>query len=189
MNDIFDNIIGYFKIESLDKDGNVLDTFEKKNLIMNTARSNMAKLVAGVSTGSRINKLVLGTSGHKGTNYITPKDAGDGFVAARTELFSEESDGYTYPIVFNAPTIDSGNCVIVSEPDSTLGTSTMTMVRAGTDLTYSYEMPALVGNGTGVVVYTEAAFYTGSGIFNMQTFNGKIKDNSVILRITWKISF
>jgi len=39
------------------------------------------------------------------------------------------------------------------------------------------------------MVYTECAFYTGTNIFSMRTFKGKIKDDTVSLKITWKILF
>lgn len=177
---------GHIKVETIDLDGNIVDVFEDNNMIMDTARTNMCALVAGVSTSSMINKLVLGTQGHKTDNILAIKDASDGFLPERTELFSEESNDFTYPIEFTPPGTNTGACTITSEIDS--GTS-IDIVRSGTNVTYSIELPVETGNNSNAVIYTEAAFYAGDSIFSFKVFNAKVKDDTVILRITWKIAF
>ena len=177
-------ISGHIIIECLDKSGAVIDRFEKNNLIMDNARNAMTKLAAKITGSAPINKFVIGTSGHITGNYLTPKTEVQGFVSSRTRLFSEEVPSYTYPIVFTNPGSVSGNCAIVSEPDSGTVISLLTTTNS---IQYTIEIDSAAANNTGIVVFTEAALYAGSDIFSMKCFPGKIKDNTVSLRIIWKI--
>jgi len=187
---------GYFKIETLDKSGNVLDNFEEDNLIMNLARQNMCELIAGVAVGAPINKFVLGTGGHQGAgtgseNVLIPVALDD---PTRTNLFAEELSLYTYPIGFEGTGDATGGRLVTSEPTtkdpldpSTY--STVTISQTGTNVEYVIYLPTGVANNTGTTAYTEAGFYCGSDLFNMKTFAAKVKNSSVSIRITWRISF
>jgi len=186
MTDNIQKFKGHLTIETVDKDGNVVDRWADNNMIMNTARTNMARLISGMNTGQYINKLVLGTEGHQGSDYLLVKTADDGFVKERTELFSEESGSFTYPITFESTGI-SGDFNLISEPDAD-ETSTINVVQNDTDVIYTIEIPNENGNDGDTVVYTEAALYADDLIFSMKTFKGKIKDDSVTLRVIWKIS-
>lgn len=177
-------IIGHITVECLDTNKNVIDRYENNNLIMDAARSSVTKLISGVSGSATINKFVLGTEGHITGNYLTPKTSAQGFISSRTKLFSEESLKYTYPVVFVNPGTASGNCTISSEPNS--GTI-ITLDTTINTVQYTIEIADVAANNTGVVVFTEAALYSGTNIFSMKCFPGKIKDNTVSLRIIWKI--
>lgn len=179
-------IFGHIIVECSDKNGTVVDRFEKHNLIMDTARVAVSSLACGLSTAEPINKFVLGTDGHIPGDFLTPKGEAQGFISSRTQLFSEETSGFTYPIDFTNPGTASGSCTINSEPDSG---STITMSYVGNDVEYTITVPELAGNGTGISVFTEAALYAGGNIFSMKTFPAKIKDDSVSLKIIWKILF
>lgn len=185
MKDLYTNKVkGHIVIECLDSNKNVIDRFENKNLIMDSARIVMSDILCGLGTAEPIEKFVLGTEGHVTGDYLTPKTELEGFVSSRTQLFSEELSSYTYPIEFTNPGVAVGACTIVSEPDS--GT-TINLDHTGTDVQYIIEIPELAANNTGVVVFTEAALYAGTNIFSMKCFPGKIKDNTVSLKITWTI--
>lgn len=185
MKDLYTNKInGHIIIECLDSNKNVIDRFENKNLIMNTARITLSSILCDIGTAEPISKFVLGTEGHITGDYLTPKTELQGFVSTRTELFSEELSAYNYPIVFTNPGTAVGNCTIISEPDSG---STVKLNYVGTDVQYVIEIPEVSANNTGVVVFTEAALYAGTNIFSMKCFPGKIKDNTVSLKITWTI--
>ena len=177
---------GYLLVECKDKFGNVIDKYENHNLIMDAARISMAQMTAGLSNSSEINKFVLGTEGHIGGDYLNPKTDVDGFVGTRTKLFSEQSGTYNYPIVFDTPGTATGSCTIVSEPDAD---STVSIVYADKSVEYTIEVFEDSANNTGVAVFTEAALYAGANIFSMKCFPGKIKDNTVSLKIVWKILF
>lgn len=184
MKDIYNNLSGHIIVECLDKDKNIIDRYEKHNLIMDKARVAMSGLISGQTGAPELNKFVLGTDGHITGNYLTPKTDLQGFISSRTQLFSEEIGNYTYPIVFNNPGTSAGACTIVSEPNS--GTI-ITLATTTNSVQYTIEIDDTAANNTGIVVFTEAALYAGSNIFSMKCFPGKIKDNTVSLRIIWKI--
>lgn len=185
MNDTY-KLKGHLTIESYDKFGNLLEKYENHNLIMDAARIAMAQMTAGLSNSSEINKFVLGTAGHIGGDYLNPKTEAEGFVGTRTQLFSEETLGYTYPIAFDTPGTPTGVCPIVSEPDTG---SSITIAYTDKSVEYTINITEVAANNSGVTVFTEAALYSGSNIFSMKCFPGKIKDNTVSLKIVWKILF
>ena len=185
MKDIYKNVTkGHLIVECLDSNKNIIDRYENKNLIMNTSRVAMAEIICGLGTSDPISKFVLGTEGHVTGDYLTPKTEANGFVSSRTELFSEELISFNYPIEFTNPGVSAGPCAIVSEPGNG---SLVSLLHTGTDVQYTIEIPELTANNTGVVVYTEAALYAGENIFSMKCFPGKIKDQTVSLKIVWKI--
>jgi len=93
------NFKGHFKIESIDKRGKILDAWEDDNLIMDAARTSVAKMFSNLNTTPEpfINKIVLGSRGHQyttspydiQTNITTPKTPLEGVVSSRDRLFSE----------------------------------------------------------------------------------------------------
>ena len=187
MKDIYKTpLSGHIIVECLDKTGKVLDRFENHNLIMDKARTAMSSLACALTTAEPINKFVLGTEGHITGDFLTPKGEAQGFLSSRTQLFSEESADFTYPIEFTNPGTASGSCVVDSEPDS--GT-TITMSYVGNDVEYTINIPETAANGAGISVFTEAALYAGGNIFSMKCFPAKIKENTVSLKVIWKILF
>ena len=179
-------VSGHIIVECLNDAGEVLDRFENHNLIMDTARIAIPSLICGLSTASELNKIVLGTEGHVTGDFLTPKGEAQGFISSRTQLFSEELAEFNYPIEFTNPGTSSGGCPIVSEPD----TGTVISLEYSTNsIQYTIEVPALAANGTGISVFTEAALYAGTNIFSMKCFPAKIKDNTVSLRIIWRLFF
>ena len=185
MKDKFQKVKGYFKIEAI-KDGIVIDEFEKENLIMDEARFTFAKLLANINAQPVVDKFVLGTMGHVGNDVLVPKNESNGFVSSRDMLFSEESgaQGVDFDSITFTVTGVSGSTVTASD-----GLSTVKTTVNGTEVEYIIEIHNNSMNGTGTMIFTECAFYTGSEIFSMRTFKGKIKDDTVALRVTWKIIF
>lgn len=177
---------GHIVVECLDKNGEVVDKFENHNLIMESARKAMSSIACGLGTSEPINKFVLGTKGHIAGDYLVAKGELDGFVSSRTELFSEEYSEFFYPIEFQNPGTPNGLCTILSELDTG---SNITLEYLNNDVKYIIEIPEAAANGTGITVYTEAALYAGNSIFSMKCFPGKIKDNTVALRVIWTIKF
>lgn len=185
MKDIYKNVVkGHIIVECLDSNKNVIDRFESKNLIMDSARIAMSDILCGLGSAVPISKFVLGTEGHITGDILTPKTDAEGFISSRTQLFSEELSSYNYPIQFTNPGVNIGECTIISEPDTG---SKISLDHTGTDVQYTIEVPELAANNTGVVVFTEAALYAGDKIFSMRCFPGKIKDQTVSLKIVWKI--
>lgn len=186
----YENIKGQITIECRDSNGIVIDRYENHNLIMDAARVAMAKMTAGISSASEINKFVIGTQGHVGSNYLQPKTSADGFIGSLTKLFSETSAAYNYQISFDTPGTESGSCLVTSETDATSEPSKVSLVYTDKSVEYTIEIFENTANNTGTpVVFTEAALYAGSNIFSMKCFPGKIKDNTVSLKIIWKIMF
>lgn len=193
------NFIGVFSVKSLDANGQVIDEFSEKNLIMNNARTNMAQLIGGVDTGSvgeQINKIVLGTLGHNDSDILDPKVAGVDYDTTRTQLFSEAQSGaVNYRIPFD---VTGGEDVTVSvegtryEGSSVVGSpesgNSIQRVVSGTTVTYTITIPAANAND-GIVAYTEAALYAGTDIFSMKTFPARVKEDTVQFEITWSIIF
>ena len=146
--------VGQFRIESHYADGTV-DVFEEKNLIMDIARNNMARLLGGVTTGESeakpISKFVLGTDGHLDGNILTPKTVGsDGFESTRTNIFSEEDPTKTnYAITFDASgdanvTVDGTGQFFTGTVAGNIDTDVNTIQRVVADrtVTYTINVPA-----------------------------------------------
>lgn len=83
---------GHFKVECLDKNDNVIDSFEDHNMIMLNARRSMAEIFFNLDGIKRAHKLVLGTHGFKDGLIFKGKDETDGFVKERDHIFSEVPD-------------------------------------------------------------------------------------------------
>src|SRR5574344_1277533 len=118
------NFKGHLTIQALDKAGNVIDQWADNNMIMESARINMANIIAGMNAGNYINKLVIGTEGHNG-DYLTPKTELEGFVNTRTELFSQENGSYFYTVEFENTNGVNGDMTIVHEDDTTVDSSSV----------------------------------------------------------------
>lgn len=200
---------GLFKIQTL-KDGEVVDTYEEKNMIMNSARSTMAHVMAGrTAIKPTINKIKLGDLGYDG-NILTPRT----YDATRTQMFSEEENGHTFVVEFDStdsstvtPAVsafDGNNTeapMITSVQDTSAtvidaGASGVSMVVSVQDniTTYTVTIPQGTGNNkftadVDVVAYTEAALYSDDNIFSFKTFPARAKDSSLELKITWSITF
>ena len=72
--------------------GELIETFEDKNLIVSTARDAAAKLIAGNGEGKHIAKIAFGTNG----NIPTPDDT------EITSSFVKELSGVSFPAVGQA---------------------------------------------------------------------------------------
>ena len=186
MIDTFKKIKGYIKVEAFDAQGVVVDTFENHNLIMDTAGISMAELIAGVSSANDFDKFVIGTDGHIADDLTNLRTV----TSDMTELFSETSGKYFYPVEFTNPGSSGGGCA-VADPAGSEGV-TVTLSQSAGNVTYVITLPEGAANdidNEGVSPFTEAALYVGTNIFSMKTFNGKVKDITVSLKITWTISF
>lgn len=205
---------GVFSVKSLDKDNNVIEEYTEKNLIMDNARKNMAELIAGVSTtSSPINRFVLGTAGHIGSDILNPKVVGgvEGFESGLNSLFSEANNGFNYSITFEPSGGDDvedsaaiGSRFVGTGADNIPGTDPATneesnfntvrrQVIAPSTVTYTITIPATNANPTDPaqtsIAYTEAALYAGDDIFSMKTFPARVKEETVTFEITWSIIF
>jgi hypothetical protein len=179
---------GHFKIQSIDAlTGEVLDTFEKRNMIMDVGRNNLALLLSGISGSYKINKFVLGTDGAKSGQPTVPKDETDGFISSRTSLFSEiDTNLYEYYITFTPNS--NASYASIAETDTAAG-STMLITQTNNIIQYDIELSSLAANNTTSVNYTEAGFYAGDVLFAMRTFPVKVKNSSTKLKITWQFVF
>lgn len=199
---------GVFSIKSFDKDGNVIDDYEEKNLIMDEARRNMAQLIGGVTAagdtdGRHIDSFVLGTKGHNGTNILDYIAVGDaGFTSARTSLFSEVgATDINYKIGFNSVgglNVTDSNATGrhykgTSAQDTDAVKNIVKRVVNDRTVTYTITVPATNANSgdiaNPVVAYTEAALYAGSEMFSMKTFPARVKEDTVKFEINWSIIF
>jgi len=204
-----DNIdfVGHFGIKAYKKDGTI-EEYEDKNLIMDRARQNMAQLVGGVTVGGdtiqgkEINRFVIGTEGHIGTNILDYKKVGgsEGFNSTRTNIFSQASNGEFYTIPFDV----KGDTDVTDNPTNCVnskvsGNETCRVRRTVSNRTCTYIITIwdASGNsytqnetsGTSVIAYTEAALYAGADIFSMKTFPARVKEDTVKFEITWSIIF
>jgi hypothetical protein len=204
MKETYTGLKGIFKIQTYDSKGNLLDEFEEKNLIVDSARLNLAKLIGGFTTGTSINKFVLGTRGHvdNGGSYdiLIPKTIVNGLDETRTELFSEEEDMYSYSINFQGIGSSNGNRNVISETDVAVDANTLSTVSLTNNtrsLIYTIVIPSTVANnlsgqgGTiaGTAAFTEAGFYCGTTLFNIKTFPAKVKQLGTTITVTWTLEF
>jgi len=203
---------GHFSIKQLDIAGNVLDYYEDKNLIMDTARTNMAEIIGGMTTaGIPINQFRIGTSGHVSTNILDAQEVGETdatktggnqiFDTTKTGLFSEiETAAINYRIPFDAAAV--GADVTVSgtgtryEAGTAVGSAetsnTIQRVVAGATVTYTITIIPANGNAavpTTPVPYTEAGLYAGTELFAMKTFPARVKESTTQFVVTWSIIF
>jgi len=190
---------GYFKIQLHNKSGDLLEEYEDKNLIVNSARTNIAKLVCGFTGGSSINKFIIGTNGWV-NDVLTPKTIVDGLVPTVTELFAEtpstdpDYQNYTYSIEFDGTASNNGFRNVTWETDRTTDNqtvSTVSVTETDNSVTYVITIPSSVANNvpTNFASFTEAGFYCGNTLFNIKTFPVKVKDSSTQITITWVLSF
>jgi hypothetical protein len=179
------NVQGYFKIDSYNINGELIDTYEHKNMIMDNGRINMCTFMSGYSGSSRISKLVLGTQGH-GISLLDPKTEADGFVSSRDSLFSEDTSSYEYNILINPTT--NGQEADIIEDDSEAG-SKIIVTQNGNLLTYEIEIAGPAANNGSSVPYTEAGFYAGTSLFAMRCFPVRVKDSTTKFIITWSFQF
>lgn len=208
------NFIGDFSIKAFKKDGTI-EEYREKNLIMDLARTNMAQLIGGVTTvtnnGDPINKFVLGTLGHHGTNVLDYVKVGENrvvgddstvFNSTRTSLYSEEtgSGAYNYNIPFDVTgdedvTVNvDGEMFLadVSQWTDTAVQNTIQRVVSERTVTYTITIPTSNANSLPedpTIAYTEAALYAGDEIFSMKCFPARVKEDTVKLVITWSIIF
>lgn len=99
MNDIY-KFRGHFKIESLDKDDNIIDVYEDHNFIMLPARRTISEMFTNTNNQG-LKYLILGTNG---TIDDIPITESNGFNKSRTSLYSEYryfTKGNTYYIYKN----------------------------------------------------------------------------------------
>ena len=124
-------IEGLFKIQCFDINDNLIDEYEDKNLVLNTARNAVAAVIGGTST-TIVDSFYLGTKGHRyvddGLGGFTedvfqPHDSVDTdplkpignqtFTVDKTSMFSNSTVGgidgaITYKFPFD-PTLASNN--------------------------------------------------------------------------------
>jgi hypothetical protein len=98
------------------------------------------------------------------------------------------TEPYTYPIEFTLPYTNDSYAIVNNEPDSG---SEVYMSQEGSEVTFVFNMSPTAGNSqdNGTSIFTEAAMYANGRIFSMKTFRAKVKNETVVLRIIWKIIF
>jgi len=207
---------GYFKLECFDKDNNLIDTYEHKNMIMQRSKASVANATMGEGLQlDYINKIVLGNKGSDNGNLLVGRD----FSFTRTNLFAESEGGDTFTILFDPLGRAGGGATpIITEfavgDVSAPGVSTINVnIINNSTIRYIFDISPGSGNAisdTGVKPWTEAALYTrrddnvdyvsgsnatigsppnNGNIFAMRTFPAKIKDATTTFRITWEIVF
>lgn len=102
------------------------------------------------------------------------------------ELTDELPDTFTTTFTVPGTSTDEDN----GDDASATNGATMTVLYSGTAVTFKFELGTEYGNGDdGTRSYTEAGIFAGDDIFCMKTFPAKIKDETVIFRIYWTITF
>lgn len=203
-------IKGYMKIESFDKDDNLIDSYEDNNLVMDLARNSMQYLAGNVTSKFEpINSLRLGTRGVHGVEYGNPiLPSNDGYHPEMTHLFQEADNstdgGYVFVCKFDVQGEEEEIFDSVSEELLKYGvpmdgyiSSGQTMKRTVQDRTITFEvtMPRESQNSFGGggepqwLPFSEQQLYCGDRIFSMKTFPQKFKDSDQKIVLTWSIIF
>jgi hypothetical protein len=197
--------IGDFSINQYNANDELISSYSDKNLIMDAARKNMAELIAGLANGKVINRFILGTRGHVGTDLLTPKTVGGSYTegifdSTRLSLFSEVAPaGTPYWFVDFTPSPLGGAATIadvtnVVNTSETLNDVAVSIAVSGKETTYTITVPVTSANNpAGPVAYTEAGLVSVSGgdvdLFSMKCFPARVKEDTVKLIIVWKIIF
>lgn len=209
-------IKGHFTIEAYDKNGNVIDSYEDDNLVVNSARYAMGALLAGKPDAVSMSRFVLGTRGHDTTanNILVAKAPGkDGYDESRTKLFSEEENtSFFYTISWDTSALKDSSGQIVpfdkdevefiavgqqknhtgNEPTAENAKIPMKISISNNTLLYEWTIPEKNANGINgksTIGYTEAALKCGDTLFSIKCFPAKVKELSVMFKIKWKIIF
>lgn len=206
---------GEFGIYSYNKNNELIDAYEEKNLIVYGARSVMAKVLGAFTedvTGAcgmlnPINRLVLGTRGHIGNDILTPVLVGEMhpdlglFSPERDELYSEQTKENNYHITFDpagALEVFDDEIPGTMYNNGIAGTEDVALNSAKREITgdfgnvvrYTITIDQNCGNLPGVpVTYTEAALYAGDTMFAMKTFPARVKEDTVKFVIIWSVIF
>ena len=189
MKDTFDKMKGYFKIQLLDDNNKIVDTYEDNNLIMDTAKLSMAQTIGRMLPNYYINEIRLGGEGVKPGTYIT-KDASDGFVSSRSELFAEQNNSYVYSILFNPTGINGMDADLLSENDNITGYSSLVNIASLSNVvTFTTTIPKQNANNNSIQPYSEAGLYISGNLFAMKVFPTRLKNSSLKMIITWSIIF
>jgi hypothetical protein len=199
------SLSGYFSVQLYNSKNEIVDQYEDKNLVMLLARNIMAKMISGQTDVRKICKLNLGVSGYS-TSLLTPLTYGQTFGSTtevfdenRTTIISEALGQHNFNVTFTPPATNGDATGIASLNTTTLETETEELLVGvslnASTITYSFDIPASLGNGNPgeIEPYTEAGLYfnegSGYSLFSMKTFPVKAKDDSVRMKITWKINF
>lgn len=78
---------GMFHVDVIDAGGNIIETYEEKNLVVTLGKTNITKLLGGDAAGKKISKIAIGTSNTAPAITDT----------ALTGMFSKDIAGVTYP--------------------------------------------------------------------------------------------
>ena len=189
---------GHFKLETFDKDGNLLDTVEQHNLVVLGARLHFMKLIAGAYDSNKIiNRFVLGTDGIVGEDSI-PKSEEDGLKATLTDLFCKTTDSskrsITYEEINFTPSTNEDITDASNIQDGSNNTSTVKVIVDETStepsITYVFSIPTDAFNGKNdYMKFNEAGLFAGDTLIAIRTFKTKAKDSSVSMRVTWSLIF
>jgi len=99
------------------------------------------------------------------------------------------TEPYNYGITYNLPGTNGDYSSSVEDDNGDFGGNTVQTTVNNNVLEFEYYIDNNVANNTGVSYINEAALYANDRIFSFKTFNMKTKDNTVSLRINWKIIF
>lgn len=189
---------GHFKLETFDKDGNLLDTVEQHNLVVLGARLHFMKLIAGAYDSNKIiNRFVLGTDGVAGEDSI-PKSEEDGLKATLTDLFCKTTDSskrsITYEEINFTPSTNEDITDASNIQDGSNNTSTVKVIVDETStepsITYVFSIPSDAFNGKNdYMKFNEAGLFAGDTLIAIRTFKTKAKDSSVSMKVTWSLIF
>jgi len=126
------------------------------------------------------------------TNYIFSENNFN-----NTDIFQNlgTEEPYKFNIDFELPRTQETssplgvNCSIVTDDDNS--GCTVNVLQSGTSLTFKFDISTYAANRQNTVfsIFTEASLWANDRIFAMKTFRAKTKDNTVLLRITWTITF
>lgn len=190
-------MVGHLNIKSV-RDGQVVEEFEEKNMIMDTARETMARLLYDKNTGFSINKFGIGISGKvPSTDPVDPTDIDLDSIGSPTA----NSTGYSYIIDMATKEGTHYNGTgVVGTADSTLNVFNANYVAGSSTVTYSIEIPepnAMYNkSGSDGYNFDEVALYcsiddtrTNFKIFSKKYMGIRFKDENTKLVITWSINF
>lgn len=157
--------------------------------VINLKKNDCIRYTGSVNTTGTSNNYYIYTG--EGINDLSVSTDAD-FTDTNIWFDFGVTAPYNYEIGFTIPGVVAGpvDPATITETDSGAG-STVEVEQSDSSVTFTFNIAQPAANDTngGVSVLTEAALYANNDIFAMKTFKAKVKDDTVVLKIIWTITF
>jgi hypothetical protein len=207
MSELFANLtsstfINKFKLGTLGHVGDSIITPKTKDQGFVKERTRMFAESATYATDATIptlrkNDIIFNSTNNNYYLYLLNDSTNYVFTTANfTSPTTFQNLGTVEPYIFNVNfelpgTTGAGGVDAINVSDDDNAGCTVNVLQTGTSVTFKFDISTAAANSQYDVysVFTEASLWANDRIFAMKTFKAKTKDNTVLLRIIWTITF